>query len=121
MRLRSRVKYRWVITCLAFALIILPVRYCFERVKPFEKKEFQPAWVRDLKNMKNKIPQSDKTVLFNLEHPVEAMFYNRFTAYSHIPERKVLEELVGRGYDVFIIDRGNVGDSLRSIRGVQVW
>jgi hypothetical protein len=31
------------------------------------------------------------------------MFYNNFTAYSHIPEKQFIEDLIRKKYTVFIV------------------
>jgi len=119
LRLRHRFRHKWIVTGLAILLVALPVRYCLERVKPFEKRDMNPQWAIDLRNLKNKIPQSDKTVVFNLDHPVEAMFYNNFTAYSHIPDKPVIDNLIRKQYIVYIIRSDRGSDSLQRMANGQ--
>jgi len=41
-------------------------------------------------------------VLFNYEHPIEAMFYSDCVAYAYIPDVETIEKIIASGYEDFI-------------------
>jgi len=49
--------------------------------------------------------------LFNMPLPIEAMFYSNATAYSHVPEKQILDSLFQRGYTIYIREE-KVSDQL---------
>ncbi|MDD2385524.1 MAG: glycosyltransferase family 39 protein [Bacteroidales bacterium] len=88
-------------------VIILPLRYSIERIKPFSDIDRKPIWVSNLKSIdKTGIPE--KSVLFNFPYPIEAMFYTDFTAYSLLPSLIELEKFYADEYNVFIHLKDNV-------------
>jgi 4-amino-4-deoxy-L-arabinose transferase len=99
-QLRNRFRYRWIAYAVLFLIIALPVRYSTERIKPFEKRDRNPAWARELKTLEI---IGDKTVIFNTEHPIEAMFYQDCVAYPGIPDSPAIEKIEGAGYHVLIL------------------
>lgn len=114
---KKNYKYQWMITVLLILLIVLPVRYSIERIKPFENKERKPEWVSDLKKMNEK--KIDRGVLFNYDEPIEAMFYTDLTAvYSDLPNKSLIEDLKRKGYTVIINDNAKVTDDIRAMDGI---
>jgi 4-amino-4-deoxy-L-arabinose transferase len=81
-------------------LIILPVRYFIERLKPFTKIERTPEWALELKQMNNKYDL--KTVFFNYDHCIEGMYYTSYIFYAGIPSDNVVAMLKKRGYKISI-------------------
>lgn len=100
-----RYKYKIVAKLVLFFLIALPVRYSIERLKPFDKTERKPMWVTQLKEFGQETADV-KGVIFNVSHPIEAMFYTDLMAYERLPEKAVLDSLIDQGYSVFINDKG---------------
>ncbi len=97
----SKFRYRWMVQLVLFLVLALPVRYSIERIKPFDHRDRNPEWARELKALNIDDP---KTILFNTRHPIEAMFYNNCVAYEHTPEPKVLERLKAMGYTIIILE-----------------
>ena len=96
-------KAKLVISLIAILLLLLPVRYAIERIKPFSSRERNPQWVADLKSL-NEIFQEEKVVVFNLKRPIEAMFYcDNIIAYSVVPDEKMLAKVMKKGYSSFIV------------------
>jgi len=87
----------------AALLVLLPLRYSIERVKPFANFAEERQWTEELKALSSAIPLPPKqVVLFSEPHPIQAMFYTGFTAYPWIPEASMLEELRAKGYRIFV-------------------
>ena len=86
-------------TLLAASLIILPIRYSIERIKPFSRTDRNPEKIIRLKNLGN---EYQNAVLFNYSDPVTAMFYTNLTAYSHMPDSITVKELSEKGYLILI-------------------
>ena len=86
-------------TLLAVSLIILPIRYSIERIKPFSRTDRNPEKIIRLKNLGN---EYQNAVLFNYSDPVTAMFYTNLTAYSQMPDSITVKELSEKGYLILI-------------------
>ncbi len=99
-RYLNRYRFRWMIYVVLFLLLALPIRYSLERIKPFEDRERNPQWAQELRALNITNP---KTVLFNVKHPIEAMFYNNCSAYGHSPDSSTVESLISKGYHVKIM------------------
>lgn len=113
---RLKVKQKWLISLVLALLIILPIRYSIERIKPFLNIERNPEWAQELKRKKAKY--NDKTLFFNFEHAIEGMYYTDYIFYTQIPDRETINNLLYQGYKVIIRDNGNIPPEIRSIDGV---
>src|SRR5690606_30977613 len=82
---REKFKYKPFINFALVLLILLPVRYGIERMKPFDIAERNPKWVVDLKKLNE--AKIENGVLLNYKNPIEAMFYTDLTVYSFIPSQ----------------------------------
>ncbi|MCX6286508.1 MAG: glycosyltransferase family 39 protein [Bacteroidetes bacterium] len=117
---RYRYKYTWLIYTIILLLLALPVRYCIERVSFFEIRERRHQWAIDLKALKKNIHDERKTVIFNTAHPIEAMFYTGATAYPEIPEINVLGELRKKGFNIIVLDKGDLNNDVRKLADIQI-
>lgn len=115
-RIRRSFRYTWLINSLLFLLLALPIRYTFERLKVFEEREKYPEWVREFKAMK----LDSNAVVFNVERPIEMMFYTDCTAYKILPSEKLVKELIQQGYDVQILDNGTINKFYIRIDGITI-
>lgn len=112
-------KLKWLFNLILILLIALPIRYTIERVKPFEKRDRKPQWITDLKKLNDRKIQ--KGLLFNFQHPIEAMFYTNLTVYPDIPDKNVINGFIEKGYTVlFNNNTSNVPDEILAIKGVSV-
>jgi hypothetical protein len=111
-------KPKWLFNLILILLIAFPIRYAIERIKPFEKRERNPAWVTDLKNLNDE--KISNGVLFNYDKPIEAMFYTNLTVYPNIPDKNVISDLIEKGYTVIINDNGNIPDDIKIIQKVTI-
>jgi len=105
---REKVKFKWVVSIVLFLLIALPVRYCIERVKPFERRDRNPDWAVKARSLRYKIPAGNNVVIFNVEKNIEIMFYNDCTAYQKLPSLDTLKQLQSQGCLVIVNDNGNL-------------
>ncbi|MGZ5243796.1 MAG: hypothetical protein ACXWW0_07865, partial [Bacteroidia bacterium] len=104
---KEKFKYPLVIKIILVLLIILPVRYGFERTKPF-RQSVEPEWSISAKQLKSKIPQNDKAVIYNVDHYIETMFYSGLTAYHYIPDMHEVDSLQKHGFSVYVIDNNKL-------------
>lgn len=93
-------KYKWISYGVLFILIILPIRYSIERIKPFEKIERNPVWVKELKELGKRNYKNG--ILFNYPNPIEAMFYTDLIVYPQNPDQKQLTDIAKKGYPILI-------------------
>lgn len=72
-------------------LIVLPLRYTFERVKPFDHR-FQRAYTEKY---------DSKTIVFNDNYHIETMFFTEcYAAYPYSPSPHVIDSLRESGFTV---------------------
>lgn len=76
----------------------LPIRYCVERIKPFERRLEKPAWRMELEALTQKIDLNN-TVLVNEEHYLEARFYYDIKAY-HVLNDYDLDRIRNKGFTI---------------------
>jgi 4-amino-4-deoxy-L-arabinose transferase len=112
-------KYRIATMFLLALLLVLPIRYSIERVKPFENKDRNPGWTKELRKLENKVGGS-KAAVFNVDHYIEAMFYAKVSAYPFIPDQRQIDQAVGRGFKVFIYDDSRIPPEIRRQQNVFV-
>ncbi len=93
-------KWKIPIVVIQLLLIVLPIRYAIERIKPFGKHDRNPLWVQELKTLNER--QIEKGVLLNYNRPIEAMFYTDLVAYAQLPNKKQIQELQKKGYRILI-------------------
>ena len=117
---RNRFRLRWAIYTILVLLLALPIRYSIERIKPFSKVERNPAWAKDLKELGKTIETGSKVVLFNVDHPIEAMFYTNCTAYRIIPDLETINDITRLGYKVLISDAEELESSLYNTDNVEI-
>ena len=93
-----RLKKWYLHYALMAALIILPIRYSIERTKVFQTRETKVMWKDDLLSF-NALPYDPKTtVIFDVEHYIDAMFYSDYTVYSKTPDTLTLQRLHEENY-----------------------
>jgi 4-amino-4-deoxy-L-arabinose transferase len=111
-------KHKWITGILLMLLIGLPIRYSFERVKPFSNAERCPNYVQKLKALN--LQNLQNGVLFNYDKPVEAMFYTDLTAYESLPDKSTIDDLINSGVTVLIKKDIKVPPKLYSVKGI-IW
>lgn len=110
---------KWFYNLILFLLIALPVRYSIERVKPFKKINRNPQWASALRNFD--VKGADKTVLFNYDKPIEAMFYANFlAAYPSMPDVQTIQKLSDSGYHITINDKGSIPSNIYAMKNIRI-
>lgn len=111
-------KLLWFKQLILILMIGLPIRYCTERLKPFDTTNKKPQWVVDLKNWNEK--NNNNAVLFGYNAPIEAMFYTNATVYEVMPSLNTIVRLQKFGYTIFITDYSIPSKELKELKGVTV-
>jgi len=106
-KIRRKTKYPKLLILFLILLIVLPIRYSFERVKPFHKLNRNPKWAVTLKNLDEKIIPNN-AVLFNIDYSIEAMFYSEIVAYPYLPTADQVMYLNNKGYNIYVYDTGDL-------------
>lgn len=115
---KKEIKSKWIINLILLLLIVLPIRYTFERVKPFASFERKPHWVIELKRINNE--NISRGILFNYNRPIEAMFYTNLVVYPNIPDKNKIIELITNGYIIIINDDDNIPDEIKCISNIRI-
>lgn len=115
---RKEQKLKWPYNILLLAFIILAARYAIERIKPFELKDRNPAWAKDLRRLNKR--HLSNTVLFNYSKPIEVMFYTDIAAYENLPSAQKLDSLVNEDYHILVNDNGNLPGEVRTTPGIEI-
>ncbi|MCA6362963.1 MAG: glycosyltransferase family 39 protein [Bacteroidetes bacterium] len=77
------------------------LRYSNERIKFFDGNTRNPRWVQQLRQINSNNPHP-KTIYFNMNRPVETMFYTGCLAYPIVPDADKLKALRALGYRLVI-------------------
>lgn len=110
----------WKHRAVALMLIAMPLRIFVDRTKLFRDASRTQPWSESLKALAAQLPDTPPAVVYNLDHPIEAMFYMRHQAYSGLPTQAELEKASARGMRVIIIEGANVPPDWRTDPSVQV-
>jgi hypothetical protein len=110
---------RWLRGTVLALLLLWPLLATVERVKPWPDYERSPAWAREIKALPARLGPG-RVVLFNLEHPLEAMFYTSYVAYRKPPTLEQARLLRAAGWRVVAFDRGDLPADLRSDSGIEI-
>jgi hypothetical protein len=78
-------------------LVGLPIRYAFERVRPFRSRT-DPSWAQELRALGR--TARPPCVIFGTPRAIEAMFYTPCTAYPYPAGPGERAALAARGYEV---------------------
>ncbi len=95
---RSGTRAKWIGFLILALLIILPVRFCIERLKPFQDTTSQSSLRQRL--IKAVGPDPTHTVVFDCKHQYEAMFYTGCVAYERSSDPTTARSLTERGFHV---------------------
>lgn len=96
-------RFRYLRKTIAILLIILPMRYSFERLKFFQSPEterYESALVQNISNMGEFDTQC--SLLVNEPYAIEFMFYHDMMAYSHMPSKNEIEVIQNNGYTLLL-------------------
>ena len=112
-------KFKWVFNFIVILILITPIRYCIERLKPFENNTQKTALSASFSKLK-KQNFTSKDVVLNCHYPIELMFYTNTTAYKNLPDIKSIEELIAKGYIVYINNPEKIPLEFENIKGVKL-
>ncbi|MDG2440719.1 MAG: hypothetical protein P8M19_03530, partial [Crocinitomicaceae bacterium] len=79
-----------------------------ERIKPFNEIDRNPEWRRELLQFSEKIKDDEKAVVFNVELPIELMFYSGIPSYLEMPEDHIIDSLLVEGYTIYFGNHSEV-------------
>lgn len=107
---------RALLTAAIFVLALLPARHLLSPSGPLESRERNPEWVQDLRALNTTIG-AERAVVFNIEAPIEAMFYTPYVVYADMPTTDQVHMLQDKGYGVYIYE-SRAGGRPPSVRRV---
>ncbi|MEQ8705426.1 MAG: glycosyltransferase family 39 protein [Phaeodactylibacter sp.] len=94
-------RWRRLVQVFIMGLLLLPVRYSFERLKPLDRDE--AAWAKRIEvEGLRQTSSADSVIYFNVPHPIETMFFLGGTAYGYTPGQGVVDSLRKEGYRVIV-------------------
>lgn len=112
-------KLKWLVNSLIVLILITPIRYCFERLKPFEDQLSKNSITTAIIHLKNN-NFSSNDIMLNCNYPIEVMFHTNLTAYKGFPEPKSIKELIEKGYRVHINNHEKVPVEILNIKGINL-
>ncbi len=91
---------------LLFAIILLPIRYCYERTHFGFKTNSETENIKFYKKLDEKL--DSRCVVINVKNPIELMFYTNCTAYSNNEiSNNEIYRITKLGYSLFRLDEEN--------------
>ncbi len=115
---QKKSKIKWLFNFIVILILITPIRYCIERLKPFEKNTHKTTLSATISKLK-KQNFTSKDIVLNCNYPIETMFYTNLTAYKDLPDVKSIEELITKGYIVYINNHEKIPLEFEKIKGVR--
>jgi len=112
---KSKFAYPILIRLLSIGLLILPIRYAFERIKPFEYRPRTKIWITEMKRLES-TKSVGQQVIFNCKYPIATMFFTDMIAYDVVPEKSKLQELNDQGYSLFIDNAFEVAEEKQNLK-----
>ena len=95
---RFNTRMGWAFRFVFAAVILLGLRYGYERARFFWPPEAQAAMNKDIKALTTQL--DEKTVVFNTPYFIEIMFYTPAIAYERMPTEEDLNKLTKAGYQI---------------------
>lgn len=95
----------WVARAIAVLLLVMPVRYAMERIKPFHIDRPEISQAEEMRQLRERVGDA---VVFNTPQPIEMMFYTGATAYSGLPDSTTIAHLKAQGRRVVVMDDGSL-------------
>ena len=92
---------------LAGGLLLLPVRYTVERVKPFSQPPRDLAWNKVIERFAQGPDNNARTVVLNCDHSIEMMFATDCICYDHDVADTCAARLTREGYKLLVM-KGDV-------------
>ena len=90
-------------------LVILPIRYSIERIKPFKSFEKEKSMTNDLKSLDVKFRQDSKVAVFDEPNYIRLMFYHdNVVAYPWVTSQENLRRIKKEGYIIYIREKSNL-------------
>ncbi len=90
-----------IIRVIILLMLLLPVRYSIERIKPFKERMKHPEWRVRLSELDKQIPNTKNVILSGEPHYLNAMFYHDFVAYEQRLSEEEIRTAKEKGYRVF--------------------
>jgi 4-amino-4-deoxy-L-arabinose transferase-like glycosyltransferase len=96
---------RILVKIATWCLILLPVRYSIERIKPLSAVTDDPTTTKEINHIMNVSCDNDSCIVFNSNNPIEDMFYTSCIAYKGLPDSLTLKQIKSKGYNVLILQK----------------
>jgi hypothetical protein len=108
---------KWVKTLVLASIIILSIRYSYERLRLFRDQSQRLAETEQVQNWH----LSSETIVFNAgDKYIEAMFYKDIVAaYPYSPTTAQINDLILRGYKIALVRNENVPLEILSRKDIQ--
>lgn len=97
-------RYNWLRYTVLVLLIALPLRFGYERLRPFRPARETPDWQAAINIFASEVKNPERTIVFNTDHPVEYMFHSGVTAYVGMPADYILDSLYSENYTLYIVN-----------------
>ena len=97
-----RMKKQLYLRIVAYLLLLLPIRYTIERIKPLSGFYIEEAWDVGVSDLARSQRNADRTIVFNCPHAIEAMFATDHICYEQTPSSYVIKQLQNSGYTILI-------------------
>jgi 4-amino-4-deoxy-L-arabinose transferase len=111
-------KYSFLAITISILLILLPIRYSFKTIFTGLNKNL--LWVSELRKLNEKIPDKN-AIIFNIDRPIEAMFYSSHIVYPHIPSTEQIKYLNKNGYTIYVFDTNNIPEEIAKNNKVKLF
>ncbi len=95
---RFKTRFGWFLKLIFAAVLLLSLRYAYERARFSRPPESASAVAREIKALSAGL--DEKTVVFNTPWFIEFMFYSDVIAYERTPSEEDLKKLETKGFTI---------------------
>lgn len=113
----ARLRHPRLYGVLLVLLMVLPLKQWLGLDNPFRATSRAPAWAEQLRGHAARLG-GETAVVLNAERPIEMMFYTGATAYACVPPREQIEDLLHRGYRVYVVAGPSVPAEVWTLPGI---
>ena len=108
----TKSKYKVYYRFLPICVFVLCIRYCIERVKPFQTFENDQLRKTSILNLGKHLVKGKTNIIFGNDDSIRTMFYLDCISYNQLPFINILDELAIK-YHIIVIDNGNLPNELK--------
>jgi 4-amino-4-deoxy-L-arabinose transferase-like glycosyltransferase len=113
-------KYIMFKKILAALVVCFAIRYCFERVKPFQIFEKELTIKVNIDILRQNLSNDKNNIVFGFNQSINAMFYLDCISYPNYPTIEQFHNIDTLNYSIICVENGNVPDFIKAKKDIKL-